>query len=78
MICKGMNMVKFRKWFFKLLTGYDLIDYEEIVNDFHRSVKLSERLLQEGENVLREASEVNELSRKIIDNYGLGNTNIDK
>lgn len=71
-------MVKFRKWFFKLLTGYNLIDYEKIVNDFHRSVKLSERLLQEGENVLREASEVNELSRKIIDNYGLGNVDIDK
>ena len=67
--------MKFRKWIFKLLTGYDLIEYKKILNDFERSVKLSEQLMERSKSILREASEVNKLNREIIDHYEGCNVN---
>lgn len=65
--------MEFRKWIFKLLTGYDLIEYKEILNDFERSVKLCRTLSDESKDILRHAAEVNKLSREIIDHYEGGN-----
>ena len=61
--------MKLRKWIFKLLTGYDLIEYKEILDVFERSVKLCDELSKESKDILRHAEEVNKLSRKIIDHY---------
>ena len=61
--------MKIRKWFFKLLTGYDLIEYKEILDDFKKAVELSETLSKESKDVLRNAKEINNLNRKIIDYY---------
>lgn len=41
----------FRKWFFKLLTGYDLVEYQE--------------LLQEAVNTINVAASTNELAQKV-------------
>lgn len=65
--------MEFRKWIFKLLTGYDLIEYKEILNDFERSVKLCDELTKEIKDILRHAAEVNKLNREIIDHYEGGN-----
>lgn len=61
--------MELRKWIFKLLTGYDLIEYKEILNDFERSVKLCDELTKESKDILRHAAEVNKLNREIIDHY---------
>ena len=61
--------MELRKWIFKLLTGYDLIEYKEILNDFERAVKLCDELTKESKDILRHAAEVNKLNREIIDHY---------
>lgn len=67
--------MKFRKWIFKLLTGYDLIEYKEIFDEFKKSLELCEELSKESKDIIRHAQEVNKLNGEIIDYYEGGKVN---
>ena len=54
-------MKKFRNWLFKLLTGYDLIEYEEILR---YSVHVNKR----SEEILDLAASINEDNKRILEN----------
>lgn len=60
-------MKKFRNWLFKLLTGYDLLDYEEILK-FAASVnKSSEEVLKLTSEIHNDNKEILEFNGRVID-----------
>lgn len=54
-------MKKFRKWFFKLLTGYDLIEYEDIMKEWKATLDLAERIAKTNEHLVKHSGEVIDL-----------------
>lgn len=49
----------FRKWLFNLLTGYDLVEYEEILREWHETLQLAERVNNNAQKLI-------DISREII------------
>ena len=76
-------MNKFRNWLFKLLTGYDLIEYKEILETAERINQKSEeilklihsthedndRIVELNGRVIEHSKHVLEISQKVIDDY---------
>lgn len=60
-------MNKFRKWFFKFLTGYDLIEYVDILNLSKEIHELNIKLNKESEETLSLAKEANERYKKLLE-----------
>ena len=68
--------MKIRKWFFKLLTGYDLVEYQEILHTFQESldhtekvIKLNREILDNAKEILDNAKVVNNNCKKLIAMY---------
>jgi hypothetical protein len=62
-----MQMKKFRNWLFKLLTGYDLLDYEEILK-FAASVnKSGDETLKLAIDIHNDNKEILEHNRKVLE-----------
>lgn len=53
-------MNKFRKWFFKFLTGYDLIDYAEILKLAREICDLNKEINEESRQTLKITREAND------------------
>lgn len=67
-------MKKFRHWFFKLLTGYDLIEYEEILrfaarvsDSGDRVLKLTEQIHDDNKRILENNREIIETNQRVLD-----------
>lgn len=60
-------MNKFRKWFFKFLTGYDLIEYKDVLNLAKRICDLNQELNEQSQETLSLAKEANERYKKLLD-----------
>ena len=58
-------MNKFRKWIFKFLTGYDLIDYQEVLGLCSRCLKTAEECQENNHRLVKETGEVLELAQKV-------------
>jgi len=56
----------FRKWLFNLLTGYDFVEYEEILREWHETLQLAERVNNNCQKLIDASKEVIDVSRKII------------
>lgn len=54
-------MKKFRKWFFRLLTGYDLIKYEDVMKEWKETLYLAERIAKTNERLVKHSGEVIDL-----------------
>ena len=54
-------MKKIRKWFFKLLTGYDLVEYEDIMKEWKEALDLAERIAKTNERLVKHSGEVIDL-----------------
>jgi hypothetical protein len=59
-------MKKFRKWFFKLLTGYDLVEYEDILNEWGKTLKIAKEVQQTNEAVCKHSGEVIDLLKRYV------------
>lgn len=51
-------MKKIRKWFFKLLTGYDLVEYEDVMKEWKETLYLAERIAKTNERLVKHSGEV--------------------
>ena len=59
-------MKKFRKWIFKLITGYDLVEYEEIL-EFAASVnKCGEEVLELAKSIHDDNKVITDLNERIL------------
>ena len=57
----------FRKWFFKLLTGYDLIEWHEILNLAADVNKEAKEVNDHAQSILALASRVNNHAKEVIE-----------
>lgn len=67
-------MNKFRKWCFRFLTGYDLLDYVELWKDHkdllkttHEAIDLLERMDKELRETLNLAKAVNDRCNRLLE-----------
>lgn len=51
-------MKKFRKWFFRLLTGYDLIKYEDVMKEWKATLDLADKMGKTNEQLVKHSGEV--------------------
>ena len=58
-------MKKFRNWFFKLLTGYDLIEYAEVLSLCSRCIKCAEECQENGRVLVKDAREAIKLALEV-------------
>lgn len=59
-------MKKIRKWFFKLLTGYDLVEYEDVMKEWQETLDLAKRTLQTNEKLLKYFDEVIDMLKRYL------------
>ena len=58
-------MKKFRKWLFKILTGYNLIEYEDIMRKWSESINLTKECQEANGRILKHATHTIELADKV-------------
>lgn len=58
-------MKKFRNWVFKLLTGYDLIEYAEVLSLCSRCIKCAEECQENGSALVKDARETIKLAQEV-------------
>lgn len=60
-------MKKFRHWFFKLLTGYDLIEYAEVLALCSSCIKTAEECQENNRAIIKDSKDTIELAQKVND-----------
>lgn len=58
-------MKKIRKWFFKLLTGYDLVEYEDVMKEWKTTLDSAKRIAEINDSLIKHSGEVVDL----LDSY---------
>jgi hypothetical protein len=59
-------MKKFRKWFFRLLTGYDLIKYEDVMKEWKATLDLADKMGKTNEQLVKHSGEVIDLLKSYL------------
>jgi hypothetical protein len=54
-------MKKIRKWFFKLLTGYDLVEYENVMKEWKTTLDSAKRIAEINDSLIKHSGEVVDL-----------------
>lgn len=54
-------MEKIRKWFFKLLTGYDLVEYEDVMKEWQTTLDSAKRIVEINDSIIKHSGEVLDL-----------------
>lgn len=54
-------MKKIRKWFFKLLTGYDLVEYEDVLKEWQTTLDSAKRIVEINDSLIKHSGEVVDL-----------------
>lgn len=54
-------MKKIRKWFFKLLTGYDLVEYEDVMKEWKATLDSAKRIADINDGLIKHSGEVVDL-----------------
>lgn len=58
-------MKKIRKWFFKLLTGYDLVEYEDVMREWKATLDNAKRIAGINDRLVKHSVEILDL----LDSY---------
>ena len=58
-------MKKIRKWFFKLLTGYDLVEYEDVMREWKATLDNAKRIAGINDRLVKHSVEIMDL----LDSY---------
>lgn len=59
-------MKKIRKWFFKLLTGYDLVEYEDVMKEWKATLDSAKRIAEINDSLIKHSGEVVDLLNSYI------------
>lgn len=59
-------MKKIRKWFFKLLTGYDLVEYEDVMKEWKTTLDSAKRIAEINDSLIKHSGEVVDLLNSYI------------
>ena len=59
-------MRKIRKWFFKLLTGYDLVEYEDVMKEWKATLDSAKRIAEINDSLIKHSGEVVDLLNSYI------------
>lgn len=59
-------MKKIRKWFFRLLTGYDLVEYEDVMKEWKETLDLAIRISQTNEKLIKHSDEVIDMMKRYL------------
>ena len=59
-------MKKIRKWFFRLLTGYDLVEYEDVMKEWKETLDLAIRMSQTNEKLIKHSDEVIDMMKRYL------------
>ena len=59
-------MKKIRKWFFKLLTGYDLVEYEDVTKEWQTTLDSAKRIVEINDSLIKHSGEVVDLLNSYI------------
>lgn len=59
-------MKKIRKWFFKLLTGYDLVEYENVMKEWKATLDSAKRIAEINDSLIKHSGEVVDLLNSYI------------
>jgi hypothetical protein len=54
-------MKKIRKWFLKLLTGYDLVEYEDVMKEWKTTLDSAKRIAEINDSLIKHSGEVVDL-----------------
>ena len=54
-------MKKIRKWFFKLLTGYDLVEYEDVMKEWQTTLDTAKGIVEINDSLIKHSGEVVDL-----------------
>ena len=54
-------MKKIGKWFFKLLTGYDLVEYEDVMKEWKATLDSAKRIADINDCLIKHSGEVVDL-----------------
>lgn len=63
-------MKKIRKWFFRLLTGYDLVEYEDVMKEWKATLDLVIRMSQTNEKLIKHSDEVIDMMKRYLNEEG--------
>ena len=58
-------MKKIRKWFFKLITGYDLVEYEDVMREWKATLDNAKRIANINDRLVKHSVEIMDL----LDSY---------
>ena len=61
--------MKIRKWFFKLLTGYDLIEYRELLQEAANTINIAASTNELAQKVNNDALNLIDLMKRMLDTY---------
>lgn len=59
-------MKKIRKWFFKLLTGYDLVEYEDVMKEWQTTLDSAKRIVEINDSLIKHSCEVVDLLKSYL------------
>lgn len=62
-------MNKFQKWFFKLLTGYEFVEYETLLKIAREIIDASQQVNEQHKETLALAKAVNDRCNRLLDRY---------
>ena len=62
-------MKKFRHWLFELLTGYDLVTYEDILREWNKALNLAESVNETAKGVNDLATKVNNDAMELLKHF---------
>lgn len=59
-------MKKIRKWFFKLLTGYDLVEYEDVMKEWKTTLDTAKGIVEINDSLIKHSGEVVDLLKSYL------------
>lgn len=62
-------MKKFRHWLFELLTGYDLVTYEDLLREWNKALNLAESVNETAKGVNDLATKVNNDAMELLKHF---------
>ena len=54
-------MKKIRKWFFKLINVYDLVEYEDVMKEWQTTLDSAKRIVEINDSIIKHSGEVVDL-----------------
>lgn len=56
----------FRKWLFNLITGYDFVEYEDILREWNKTLQLAQKINDKAERVNNNCQQLIDNSHEVI------------